>query len=50
MKLYCPIDKHDCPYKKEGNICSSEYPCDDFYSFWKNDYEYWENFFKNKEK
>lgn len=38
--IHCPVNGWDCPYWKEGNICSM-YPtedpyeeCDDFYAIW----------------
>ena len=38
--IHCPVNGWDCPYWKEGNICTM-YPtddpyeeCDDFYAMW----------------
>lgn len=43
-KVYCPVNGWDCPYYKDGGLCTIENPledCEDFGFFWGEDEEYW---------
>lgn len=44
-KIYCPLNRRNCPYYTEGSECICEKPeenCDDYKTFWEgfDDYEY----------
>ena len=35
--FHCPVNGWDCPYYKDGGLCTLENPieeCDDFYGMW----------------
>ena len=43
-KKFCPVNGWDCPYYKEGGLCTIENPveeCDDFAMFWDADDEFY---------
>lgn len=46
---FCPVNAWDCPYWKDGGLCTMEEDelnpmdeCDDFAFYWDSDDDYWE--------